>query len=63
MTTEAIVDIRGRLLDGLQGVPGDFWSWESPQTLPTLFIGKFEHEERFRNLKFAVKKDHRHSEF
>ena len=34
--------------------PGDFRSWESPQTLPALFIGPFEHVERFRNLKFAV---------
>ena len=34
--------------------PGDFRSWESPQTLPTLFIGPFEDVERFRNLKFAV---------
>ena len=29
-------------------------SWESPQTLRALFIGPFEHVERFRNLKFAV---------
>ena len=36
--------------------PGDFKSWESPQTLPALFIGPFEHVERFRNLKFAVKR-------
>ena len=36
--------------------PGDFSSWESPQTLPALFIGPFEHVERFRNLKFAVKR-------
>ena len=28
-------------------VPGDFSSWESPQTLPALFIGPFEHVERF----------------
>ena len=35
--------------------PGDFRSWKSPQTLPALFIGHFEHVERFRNLKFAVK--------
>ena len=34
--------------------PGDIRSWESPQTLPALFIGSFEHVERFRNLKFAV---------
>ena len=34
--------------------PGDFRSWESPQTLPALFIGPFEHVERFRNLKFTV---------
>ena len=34
--------------------PGDFRSWESPQTLPALFIGPFEGVERFRNLKFAV---------
>ena len=37
-------------------LPGDFKSWESPQTLPALFIGPFEHVERFRNLKFAVKR-------
>ena len=37
-------------------IPGDFRSWESPQTLPALFIGPFEHVERFRNLKFAVKR-------
>ena len=36
--------------------PGDFRSWGSPQTLPALFIGPFEHVERFRNLKFAVKR-------
>ena len=36
--------------------PGDFRSWESPQTLPTLFIDPFEHVERFRNLNFAVKR-------
>ena len=36
--------------------PGDFKSWESPQTLLALFIGPFEHVERFRNLKFAVKR-------
>ena len=37
-------------------IPGDFRSWESPQTLPALFIDLFEHVERFRNLKFAVKR-------
>ena len=37
-------------------LPGDFRSWESPQTLLALFIGPFEHVERFRNLKFAVKR-------
>ena len=31
-------------------------SWECPQTLPALFIGPFQHVERFRNLKFAVNK-------
>ena len=36
-------------------LPGDFRSWESPQTLPALFIGPFEHVERFRNLKFVLK--------
>ena len=35
-------------------LPDDFRSWESPQTLPALFIGPFEHVERFRNLKFTV---------
>ena len=35
-------------------LPGDFRCWESPQTLLALFIGSFEHVERFRNLKFAV---------
>ena len=34
--------------------PGDFRSWESPQTLPALLSGPFEHVERFRNLKLAV---------
>ena len=35
-------------------IPGDFKSWESPQTLPILFMnGPFEHVE---NLKFAVKR-------
>ena len=37
-------------------LPGDFRSWESPQTLSALFIGPFEHVERLRNLKFAVKR-------
>ena len=37
-------------------LPGDFRSWESPQTLPALFIGPFKHVERFQNLKFAVKR-------
>ena len=36
--------------------PGDFRPWESPQTLPALFIGPFEHVERFRNLEFAVER-------
>ena len=35
-------------------IPGDFRSWESPQTLPALFICPLGHVERFRNLKFAV---------
>ena len=35
-------------------LPGDLRSWESPQTLPALFIGLFDHVERFQNLKFAV---------
>ena len=37
-------------------IPGDFRSWESPQTLPALFICPFHHVERFRKLKFAVKR-------
>ena len=37
-------------------LPGDFRPWESPQTLPALFIGPFEHVERFPNLKFTVKR-------
>ena len=37
-------------------LPGDFRSWESPQTLPALFIGPFEHIEPFQNVKFAAKK-------
>ena len=37
-------------------LPGDFRSWESPQTLPALFIGLFEHVERFRNSEFAFKR-------
>ena len=36
--------------------PGDFRPWESPQTLPALFIGCFEHVEWFQNLKFVVKR-------
>ena len=36
--------------------PGDVRSCESPQTLPALFIGPFEHVERFRNLTFSVKR-------
>ena len=36
--------------------PGDFRSWESPQPLPALFIGLFEHVKLFRNLKFVVKR-------
>ena len=36
--------------------PGDFRSWESPQTFSALFIGPFEHVELFQNLKFAVKR-------
>ena len=51
-------DLRKRLISEkrfqLNCLPGDFRSWESPQTLPALFIGPFEHEERFRNLKFAI---------
>ena len=35
-------------------LPGDFRSWEFPQTLPVLFIGPFVHVELFENLKFAV---------
>ena len=35
-------------------IPGDFRCWESPQTLPALFIGSFEHVVRFRHLKFEV---------
>ena len=35
-------------------LPCDFRSWESSQTLPALFIGPFEHVERFRNLQFEV---------
>ena len=35
-------------------LPGDFRSWESPQTLPALFVGPYEHVERFRNLRFKV---------
>ena len=37
-------------------IPGDFRSWESPQTLPALFIGPFEHVEWFRISKFPVKR-------
>ena len=36
--------------------PGDFRSWKSPQTLPALFIGPFEHIERFRNLNLLLKR-------
>ena len=34
----------------------DFRSWEYPQTWPALFNGPFEHVERFKNLKCAVKR-------
>ena len=37
-------------------LPGDFKSWEPPETLPALFIGLFKHVEGFRNLKFASKR-------
>ena len=48
---------RGNLLISRTGLyPGDFRSWESPQTFPALFIGPSEYVERFRNLKFAVKR-------
>ena len=36
--------------------PGDVRSWECSQPLPALFIGHSEHVERFRKLKFAVKR-------
>ena len=36
--------------------PGDFRSWESPQTLSALYIGPFERVVQFRNLKFVVKR-------
>ena len=36
--------------------PGYFRSWESPQTLPAVFIGPFEYVERFQNLTFADKR-------
>ena len=35
--------------------PGDFRSWESPQTMPALFTGPSEYEKRFPRLKFALK--------
>ena len=35
-------------------LPGDFSLGNPPQTFPALFIGPFEHVERFRNFKFAV---------
>ena len=35
-------------------LPGDSKSCESPQTLPALIIGLYEHVERVRNLKLAV---------
>ena len=41
---------------GIDSYPGDFRSLESPQTLPAFFIGPFEHVDRFRKLKFAVKR-------
>ena len=37
-------------------LPGDFRSWESPQTLPTLPTGSSEYVKRSRNLKFTVAK-------
>ena len=50
-----LADIDSLLFPVKLVLPGDLRSWESPQTLPALFIGPFEHVERFRNLKFAVK--------
>ena len=44
-------------------VPGNFRSWESPQTLTALFNGLFEHVERFQNSKIWSYKGHRHSEY
>ena len=41
-------------MDNALLVPGDFRSWESPQTLLALFIGPYEHVERFQNLIFAA---------
>ena len=35
--------------------PGDFFSWESPQTLPALFTGSFEHVEWFLKLNLLLK--------
>ena len=52
--TYHLVFCQNWLTDSIQFVPGDFRSSESPQTLPALFIGPFQHVERFRNLKFAV---------
>ena len=49
-----IFKICNNLIFRILQLPGDFKSWESPQTLRALFIGLFEHVERFRNLKFAV---------
>ena len=36
--------------------PGNFRSFNLPQTLPALFIGPFEHVERLRDLILAVKR-------
>ena len=37
-------------------LPGDFRFSESPQPLPALFLGPFEHVERFRYIQFAVER-------
>ena len=37
-------------------LPGDFRSWESHKLCRPSLNGPFEHVERFRNLKFAVKR-------
>ena len=37
-------------------ITGDVSPWESPRILPALFVGLFEHDKQFQNLKFVVRR-------